>query len=186
MHRNRSVFYFILAQLCFYIGLAICIAVRPRSLAANSGISYFGIYASTFAPYAVALLGSSVLSLIAVSQRSVCAPKILRATFIIFLLLTLGIIATPYTFSSLFDWAHTILGSILFSLQLVLIAWLTLRQLRTPQAFGLLLFVFASGVAAAIYVRPAHGFLIQSQILFQIGFGLFMIYSLRSLKPVKS
>ena len=70
-----------------------------------------------------------------------------------------------------------IAGSVLFVLQLLLSGWLVVRVNYNIWAILLALLELAGGVASAAYLKYTHGLLIQSQILFQLAFGVLLIYT---------
>ena len=178
MLQNLTLRYFIYGQLCFYVGVAICTALKPQVLNANSGISYFGVYERTVVPYTLALLGSAFYMFLSGHWLSLKKYRVTRTFLTYAPLLVVGIVATPYTASATFNNIHIAFGAALFSLQLIYIGWVTLRNHNIVNVI-LFLGMLASGIAAAHYVSPAHGFLIQAMIIFQLCFGVFMVNYLR-------
>ena len=170
------------AQICLYLGLVIAILLKPHGLAADSGISFYGIYLRTVIPFAFGLLGSAFCYLRAALSIRRQDLRPLRFALVAAVALTIVIAATPYSVSSLFDWLHTSAGSALFSLQLLLSGWLIVH-LRYARIIVLLTAIeLLAGIACAYYLHGSQGFLIQFQILFQIAFGALLIYSLHRLE----
>lgn len=167
-------------QVFLYAGLLTCILLKPAGLAANDGISYYGIYRATFLPYAVGLLGAAYFAVLAMGQLPP-EEKLLRLAIKIYAPLIAGIVITPYAAGAWVDYAHTACGSALFSLQLLLSGWLVRRLRYAWWSVGLSLVELAAGIASAVYLRPTHGFLFQSQVVFQLAFGALLILSLRAL-----
>lgn len=179
--RSTFVRYLIIGQICFYLGLLLCILIRPEGLAANDGISYYGIYRSTILPFIIALLGSSVFCIRAGLELSKDSFKFLRYGLIIIGVLTLGVLLTPYTLSIFISDLHQDFGAMLFVCQLIISGWVAQKLNYDLRALGLVLIEFLGGLLAYYYLKPANGFLLQSQVLFQIGFSLLAVYSLPKL-----
>lgn len=171
----------VFGQLCLYAGLIVAILLKPQGLGANAGISYYGIYARTAGPMVAGLLGSASFSWLAASQMRTSSLRPVRLGLIVFALLTIVIVVTPYSVSNFLDWLHTVAGSALFSLQLLLSFWLVAKLRYNIMAILLTIIELAAGIACAFYLRPAHGLLVQFQILFQLAFGAMLIYSLSKL-----
>jgi len=166
------------AQVLFCVCLLVSIILKPAGLAANDGISYYGIYARTFIPFAIGLLGAAYCYFRA--ARSM-ANAVLKPALILSSLLTVVIVFTPYSLNGVTDWLHTAAGSVLFSLQLLLSFWLVATLRFDIRAILLAVIELLSGILCFVYLRPAHGFLIQCQILFQLSFGALVIYSISKL-----
>lgn len=179
---SRALRSIVLGQVCLYAGLVVAILLKPQGLAANAGISYYGIYARTAGPMAVGLLGSAFFSWLAAGQIHESELRPVKLGLIVFALLTIAIVVTPYSVSNFLDWLHTGTGSALFSLQLILSGWLVAKLRYNFWALLLTGVELAAGIACAIYLRPTHGFLIQFQILFQLAFGTLLVYSLQHLR----
>lgn len=168
----------LLGQICLYAGLVVAILLKPQGLAANAGISYYGIYARTAGPMAAGLLGSAFFSWLAGGK--IREPKLrpVRLGLLVFALLTILIVITPYSVSNFLDYLHTAAGSALFSLQLLLSFWFCAKLRYNFWPIFLTFVELAAGIACAFYLKPTHGFLIQGQTLFQLAFGILLIYSL--------
>lgn len=175
----------VLAQSCLLGGLLLCVALRPDGLGANSGISYYGVHRQTVTPYAVAIIGSALLMRRALRWVGPASPRpgYFRVVANWLAAMSAGVVLTPYSLNTLFDWLHTALGAAVFALQLVL-AW---QLLGWTSGDGWMAFFlaaqFISGVVAAIFVLPDHGFLIQAQVAFQLAFAALLIRTTRLLLP---
>lgn len=177
----RSVIKTILhGQIFLYGGLALCILIKPTGLGANDGISYYGIYRQTFFPYAAGLLGAAYFAVRAIGLLPE-HEKVLRLSLKIYAPLIVGIVITPYAAGRWMDYLHTVCGSALFSLQLILSGYLIWRLRYARWAIVLSLVELGAGIASLIYLNPAHGFLIQTQTLFQLAFGALLTLSLQQL-----
>lgn len=168
------------AQLCLYVGLVACVLIRPQGLSTNDGISYFGIFRETFIPYAFGLLGAAFYTWRAMGQLPQ-QEKVLRAMLKVYVPLIIGLVLTPYATGNWVDYVHTVCASALFSLQLVLSAWLAKRMGLPWWSLLLILVEVGSGLLSAIYLSPTHGFLFQAQVVFQMAFGALLILGLQTL-----
>jgi hypothetical protein len=166
---------------CFALGLIICVILKPVGLSINSGISYYGNYRLTIIPYALAVAGYGLFALLLAGHINSRDLIPLRYSFYVFALLCLIITITPYSVSSFLNIAHTTAGSILFIGQLILSGWLIVKMKYRiwPIIFSGLM--IASGIATAHYLPGPHGFLIQTQIIFQLLFAALIYYSLNKL-----
>jgi hypothetical protein len=175
----------VLGQACLFGGLMICVALKPKGLTANDGISYYGIFVRTAVPYAFALLGSvlCVRRALRWSAPSSPNPAYLHRVANWLAAMSLGVVLTPYSASLLFDWAHTLLGAAVFVLQLVLGAQLLNWSGGDAWVAAFLVTQFLSGVVCAVYVLPKHGWLIQGQVAFQLAFGALLMRTARVMTP---
>ena len=168
---------------CFSLGLAICVILKPVGLSVNSGISYFGNYRLTIVPYIIAILGYGIFLLLLAGCIKAKDLWPLKYSLYIFAFLSLIITITPYSVSSFLNMAHTTSGTILFVWQLLLSAWLIAKMGYKiwPIIFTGLMLI--SGIGSAFYIKGPNGFLIQTQIIFQLSFAALMYYTLRRLVP---
>lgn len=175
----------VLAQACLLGGLLICVALKPKGLTTNDGISYYGIFARTVVPYAFALLGSALCLRRALRWTAARSPKpaYLGSAANWLATMSAGVVLTPYSAGLLFDWAHTMLGAAVFVLQLVLGAQILGWTAGDAWVATFLAAQFISGVFCAIWVLPKHGWLIQGQVVFQLSFGALLIRTARVLTP---
>lgn len=165
-------------QLCFYVGLIACVILKPQGLTANSGISYYGNYVETILPYIVALLGAAYFTIKTAEQFTDPALATIKHFLTVIGLLVLGIMVTPDSLGPFMDGLHKACGISLFVLELLLSLFLVVK-LR-PKLW-LVVFVgiqLAGGIASLIWLAPAHGYLFESQVVFQLGFGALLVYSL--------
>ncbi|HUD07465.1 MAG TPA: hypothetical protein VMQ52_00045 [Candidatus Saccharimonadales bacterium] len=176
--------YIIYSQLCLFVSMLMCIAIKPKGLAANGGISYYGTFLETAVPYTIGILGGAYFGYRLAKTLHKASLKYVRLALIVISILSIGIVLTPYSINAVLDWTHTILGSIIFILELVISGWVikSFEYDSTILVLGLLEFI--CGVLAAIYTRPPHGFLIQSQLLFQLFFGIILYRSFNGTKLV--
>jgi hypothetical protein len=184
--RRKVIGDLVLGQACLLAGLLVCVALKPDGLGANDGISYYGIYRQTVIPYAIAIIGSALLTRRAL--RAVAplfpSPGYLRGLAGWLAAMSVGVVLTPYSLDTLFDWVHTMLGTAVFALQLVLAGQVHRWTGGDGWMTFLLVVQFLGGVVAAIFVLPKHGFLIQGQVAFQVAFTALLVRAARLLVPI--
>ena len=168
----------IYSQLLLFGGVAVCITLIPKGLSSNNGISYYGTHIITFSPYITAIIGSSLLGLIATSKYVASSSlNYVKPIMTTIFLLSIGIVLTPYIINPLIGDAHELLGAILFTLQLFLSFKIAMTVRKDFINIFLLLLELSGGIISAVYLLPSRGFLIQGELLFQLAFGLIMIRS---------
>jgi hypothetical protein len=182
--QNTRQRYIIYSQLCLYVSMLVCIVIKPRGLAANAGISYYGTFLKTVVPYTAGILGGAYFSYRLAKTLPKASFKYVRKAFIAISILSIGIVLTPYSINAALDWTHTISGSIIFVLELAISGWVIKSFEYDSKMLTLWLLEFCCGVLAAIYTRPPHGFLIQSQLLFQLFFGIILYLSFNDVRQV--
>lgn len=175
-------------QAFLFGGVTVCVVVRPDGLRANNGISFYGVHPVTVPVLAAGLLGAAWYTRrgLRLAAPSTPAPDLMRRSGNAFALLLVGILVTPYTIGVLVDWTHRGLGSALFVLQLVLGAQLV-RWTRDPLAAAYWSVELLGGILSAVYVLRVHGYLLETQLLFQLGFGALVLRTTRRLsaRPVE-
>ncbi len=181
--RSKTWHIFLYGQIWLYAWLIIAILLRPSGLIANSGVSFYGIYLSTVIPYSIALLGAAYWNWHCADELT--EPVWLSQSLRLISLCLIGISLTPYSLGLIFDDAHTTIGALLFIVQLVTsarIAFLLHRRLITV----LLWFIeLTAGIVSAIYVLSDHGYLLQSQVVFQLAFASIILLVLPYLDHTK-
>lgn len=180
--KPSAVRYAVYGQVCFYGDLLVAVILKPQGLTANGGISYYGIYAETILPYILALLGSAYFTIKAAEQFTSPSLSVLKHSLTAMGLLIVGVMVTPDSLSAFMDGLHRACGIALFVLQLLLSFWLIMRLRYNFWAFILTGLEFAGGLASFAWLSPHHGYLLESQIVFQLSFGGLLIYALRQLR----
>lgn len=156
----------------------------PTHQVDSYGISYYLVHLDSFVVLAIGFIGC--IAALLVEARDLKGPGLereLRVTFRAMALLLALIMLTPYTWNTFFNWAHMTVGAILFIVQLLLSAWLTLRYLPTKVFnYGMIALQVLGGLLA-MWSLPDNGinFLIQGEVIFQAGFALLLLYSLSHL-----
>lgn len=176
--RSQALRLIIWGQVYFYGGLLIAIALQPYGLIANSGISYYGIFAKTFIPFEISLLGSATCAWLSASHITEASLKPVRNTLFFMAICTCLVAVSPFTYDVL-NIIHRLAGALLFSAQLLLSFWLIVKLQHILWATLLTAAELLAGIACAIYLYPAHGYLLQSQVIFQFFFSILLIHSLR-------
>jgi len=150
-------------------------------LSINSGISYYGNYRLTIAPYTLAIVGYGILTALLAGCIKVKGLWPLKYSLYVFAFLCLIINITPYSVSSFLDIIHTIAGTILFVMQLILSGWLIIKMHDIIWSIVFSSLMLAAGIAAAFYISGPSGFLIQTQIIFQLAFAALIYLALNNL-----
>ncbi len=173
--------YIVYSQGCFYLGLLICTILKPKGLTINQGISYYGVFWLTIVPYCFGLLGGAYFCWRYALQLKKPDLWLVRYTFVAMSLLIIGVALTPDTLGRFIDDLHVTCGSILFVLQLLFSGWLIVQLQYDFRAIALSLLELMAGVMSFIYLAPKHGYLLESQVVFQLSFGILILYSLPQL-----
>src|ERR1035438_7489807 len=126
--RRQSIKLFSIGLSLFVLGLTICVLLKPAGLRVNSGISYYGNYRLTLIPYVIAIAGYGFFNLSLTGCIKARELWPLKYSFYIFALLSLIIVITPYSVSAFLSDIHSIVGTILFVLQLLLSGWLVVKM----------------------------------------------------------
>lgn len=163
--------------------LALCVFIRPDSLRVNYGLSYFGIFVSTVIPYSAAFLlyAFSLWKASDITLEDVRLSNVYSWVMKIMAIQVVGLILTPY--NRLYD-IHVFFGAGLFSLQLLLslalLKWLVSNWIN----IGLFLIEFLSGLASLYFLPLSQGLLLQTQVIFQLAFGILLFRVLSSLEKI--
>ena len=150
------------------------VLIKPASLAANDGASYFGVYLSTVVPYGLSIITLSYLYWYIATRlkRQNQISKILFWPFIILPFLLIGLLLTPYDY--LGD-LHLFFGSVLFSTQLLLSIWLSIFVFNRWYLMLLSLTELVTGILLFYYLPTAHGLSLQMQAIYQVSFMAILI-----------
>jgi hypothetical protein len=171
-----------------YIGLSlavililICIYISPEGLKANDGLSFFGGKGWTIIPYSLAFAFYALcmwLASLKINSKDETA-KYLKSLLKIMALLLIGLTITPHT---IIDPIHTAFGTALFLVQLVASGWLAYKNGKNIAIYILIIIMLISGLFSAYYLPLKSGFLLQTQIFYQVAFAGILIYFLKKLK----
>jgi hypothetical protein len=148
------------------------------------GISYYLVHIKTFFPLALGFV--ICIALVIHVGRQLPGDKqpfrTLRTSFITIGVLMAGIMLTPYTWNTFFNWAHMTLGAVLFVVQLALSIWITSRWVHGGINWSMV-FVQLIGGILAMFSLPDNGInlLMPGEIIFQFGFAILLLSSLSRL-----
>jgi hypothetical protein len=166
----------LVTQTIFFLALAWCLILNHSATAENDGISFYGVYHETVAllisGYVVAFVGLWITS---THFKAAGVPALtwigLRAIAILLFVL----LATPFNRGAFLNWTHMIAGVLgaVFQLEVALQLVRESRSFRTVLGLGVLL---VGGVVAAASLPDWHfEYLLQGEIVFQVGFAWCLI-----------
>lgn len=184
--RHSAFRIFFYGQALFYAGLAACILIEPAGLTDDSGISYYGGRISTLLPFTLGLGGAVIFGVLAAYRidRKDHDYRIAYGLILCSLLLCC-LMATPFNWGyKVYLW-HTSFGSMLFAFQLLLSGWISFSRYRSWPLIVLWFGQFASIIMSTYYIAVPNGYLLQSQLVFQICFGLILMRVLHTLPKRK-
>ncbi|HET9850583.1 MAG TPA: hypothetical protein VFP35_03105 [Candidatus Saccharimonadales bacterium] len=176
---RQSIF---ISQAVLYGSFLLCVLIAPASLAANNGLSYFGVHPLTAIPFGAGLIISAYLIFSALGRWQANLHKPVRRALQVVALLMIGVVLTPYSISSWFDYLHTAIGTCLFVIQLIVAFWIIKKGGWHWRDVLLLAIQVAGGVIALIYLKLDQGFLLQGQVIFQLAFSGILLNNLEVLK----
>lgn len=169
--QNKTVIGLIASQLWLILWVIICILMRPAGVTANDGLSYFGIFVNTAIPYSIGIVGSAAITAVTLHSYKRHLLKLLGYSMLI---LAIGIVVTPYTTNNAFNNIHMILGSILFIIQLIYAGWILWDKKDTINIV-LFIILLSAGIFSAHYVLLKDGYLLETQMIYQVAFGALLI-----------
>ena len=167
------------ATSCFLL-LMLAIVIKPGGLAANDGLSYYGGFLITAIPYTLGLLICAFFVWRAAEtfDSKKFGHHLVALSLRLMSVLLVGLFLTPH---QIVNSIHTAFGAALFVVQLLLTIWLVFAKMSDFASICLLATEFIGGLAAFVYLPGAHGFLLQSQIVFQIAAWILIIRALDKL-----
>ena len=175
----------ILGQIVLYLSILTCFLIKPSGLTANNGISYFGIFFSTLIPYVIGIVGSSLLLFIGlIKNKSIFKDKFISTLLLILLPLSILLVIFPYNVNNTFSNIHQTIGVLIFVSQLIVSLILAIESKRFNVYLFLIVEIFG-GIISAYYLFPQKGYLIEGQLIFQLGFGLLMINYLKNYESLE-
>lgn len=165
----------------FFAAMLLCTFLDTSSFRANDGISYFGVHGITIVPYTVALLVPAILIYRAAKMlnKKATLSRIFHYSFMIMALALIILALTPYSLGKDFNYVHTVAGSTLFATQFLLVIYWVANC--GPKLFDYIsvCLILLFGMAAAVYLPTNHGFLIQTQLVFQVIFFIWVTQTFR-------
>jgi hypothetical protein len=167
------------AQLSFFLFLTIAAFMTTQGFKHNRGLSFYGEHWSTAVPYGVGFFLCVYFLLRAANALPKNKPEFKRMSILINILtiLLLGVLLTPDTLNSFFNWSHIVNSSILFIYELFFAIWLTIRCYRDKLVWFLLFAQFIAGVFAMLSQFHIIYYLSEGTLFFQLFFSVLLIYS---------
>lgn len=164
-----------------FLFLGICVAIVPHVLLARDegGVSNYGVYGKTVAPFTIAFIVCGVFILMAahIAPRSPTVLERFRgALHILGLLFLLLLITTyPYKLNPTLKDIHVGVGSILFCFEMAMGIWMTFVFQRDWITLPLLLLQSIGFLLAFVTVIGVLHILFISQMLASLAFGILLL-----------
>jgi hypothetical protein len=168
--------FLLVTQSLFFIALAWCLILNHGPTAENDGISFYGVYHETVAlllgGYAAAFVG---LWRTSSTFKRAGVPTFTWAGLRIIAILLFVLLATPYNEGSFLNWTHMTAG-VLGALLELEIALQLVRESRSPRTvLGLVVLLLGGAISAASLPDWNFTYLLQGEIVFQLGFAWCLI-----------
>jgi hypothetical protein len=182
--REHAIKTLMIAYIALFGSLLIDCLIWPTNDVNVYGISYYLVHVSTFFPLALGFL--VCISLVVHVGRQLCCSeqpfRTMRKSFIAIGMLMAGIMLTPYTWNTFFNWAHMTLGAALFVIQLALSIWNSWRWVHGGMNWSMIIVQLIGGILA-MFSLPDNGInlLMLGEIIFQFGFAILLLHSLSEL-----
>jgi hypothetical protein len=163
-------------QSLFFLALAWCLILNHSATAENDGISFYGVHHQTVVllvgGYAVAFVG---LWLTSTHFRAAGVPNLTWIGLRVIAILLFVLLATPYNQGAFLNWTHMIAGILGAVIELE-VALQLLRESRSARTvLGLAVLLFGGAISAASLPDWHFTYLLQGEIVFQIGFSWCLI-----------
>lgn len=150
--------------------MAVCFFIMPSGLLLNSGFSYYGVHASTFIPYTATFTGLAVLLLQFTRRLRAVLSTYARNALYLLPLALIGVWLTPY---DTFVYLHTFFAVSLFAIEgLIILYMLWKSKDRMNELFAVTEALL--GVITILFFTTAQGFMLESQVLYQVVFVLLL------------
>lgn len=179
----RAARYVTYGQLIFFVTVGVCVALLPRVAAHHGGLSRFDIHKATFVPYTLGLLLTAYFLMRA--ARALAGKtrtlRILTEALVALAALVVGVSLTPYSLSTLVDWAHVAASAALFFGELLLAFWLVLAHDRDRLNLVLLVILVVAAFAAFLSELGAADRLFGGELLAQAAFSVMLVRCLHHL-----
>lgn len=168
--------FLLVTQSLFFFALAWCLILNHSPTAENDGISFYGVYHETVAlligGYAAAFVG---LWRTSSTFKRVGVPSFTWSGLRIIAILLFVLLVTPYNQGTFLNWTHMIAGVLgaLLELEVALQLVRESRSLRT--VLGLVVLLLGGAISAASLPDWHFTYLLQGEIVFQLGFAWCLI-----------
>jgi hypothetical protein len=169
--------YLLLAQVGFFLALAVCVVIEPEGLNDNHGWSFYEGRADTAVPYVLGLVCGIALILYASAlvERSPSASGGLATGLQLLAFFLFLDVATPDTVDAFFYWAHDLTSALLFLYQLGFALWLVRSVWRTRAGVILVGVQFLGGLVAMFSQLQLIPLLGLGILVFQVSFGTLLV-----------
>ncbi len=166
----------LVTQSLFFLALAWCLVVNHSATAENDGISFYGVYPATVAlligGYASAFVG---LWRASTHFKFAGVPTLTWLGLRVIAVLLFVLLVTPYDRGAFLNWTHMSAGVIAAVFQLE-IALQLVRESRTFRVkLGLSILLLGGVISAASLPDWHFEYLLQGEIIFQVGFAWCLI-----------
>jgi hypothetical protein len=166
----------LVTQSLFFLALAWCLILNHSATAESDGISFYGVYHETVAlligGYAVAFVGLWKTS---THFRAADVPALTWVGLRAIAILLFVLLATPYNRGAFLNWTHMAAG-VLGALVQLEVALQLVRESRSWRTVTGLAVLLLGGVIAAASLPDWHfEYLLQGEIVFQLGFAWCLI-----------
>jgi|GEM_PF-3182158 len=178
--KHKQLAKYLLVQFAIlFIAVVISIIIKPSGLGENSGVSYYAVQPETALLIYFAFLFSSVILLYSAfrMRKKNRSEKLVVFCMILAAICYIGLVLTPHDIIAI---PHKIFGSTLFAMEFV-IAYFILMKTQKLAHLLLLIAAFFSGLASLVYLF-IDGYMIQSQLIFQLAVWSIIISYLRTNK----
>ena len=159
------------AAALFLLAAAGCVLDRHNADVVTDGLSWFAAHRPTAIPFVAAMVIVAVFLIAAARRIESASADAALTRYVIGAVgvLLLGVVATPYSVNSFFNWTHMIIGGVLFGTQFVLSVWWAWRR-RERLIRVLALGQLAAGLLALGSLIGIVDVLLYAQIAFQLIF----------------
>jgi hypothetical protein len=173
----------VLAQISFFLLLTLTVFITTKGFKNNRGLSFYGEHWSTAVTYGGGFILCDYFLLRAANALPKNKPVLKKLALLINILtvLLLGVLLTPDTLNSFFNWSHIGASTVLFLFELGFGGWLTILIYKDWISLGLLFLQFMAGVFAMLSQFHIVYYLSESSLFFQFFFGILLSYAVAKL-----
>ena len=169
-------------QALFLVMMAVCGAIEPSRTALERGLSFYGNDPRTVGPYSAGFalaIGATAIGL----RRDRSGGRRLRWAVGALVALMVPIPLTPYQADVILDYLHVASAAVLFVVGLAVGGWLALCRLRRLSARALFGLQALAGLAILGGQTGFHGYMIPSEVAFQLVMVALVVLALRRTVP---
>ena len=169
------------AELTFGATVIVCSLILFDHSVSVYGISYWGIRLETVPILAIGLMATSLMLFQAASRLPDQKPfTYTAACFRVVGVGAILLLLTPYTAGTFFNWAHMTIGATFFLAQTATSGYLYFKLPRDSWLSSAILVQLFGGILAMLSLPDnLLTFMLQGEVLFQIGFALFINRTLK-------